>query len=124
MLIYIYKMFGGKTRRFRKGTLSRRTGRRDFRSHKGDKFYNRKGKRQSTNRAGVKGHPYSRRVKKRQTKGTPMKTKPGRKRYMTKKGMIRDVNHHRMMGPLAFRGGRGYAGHGHHLGGGRREEWN
>tara|TARA_B100001027_G_scaffold128904_1_gene89117 strand:+ start:248 stop:460 length:213 start_codon:yes stop_codon:yes gene_type:complete len=46
----------------------------------------------------------------------PMKTKPGSKQYMTKKGMIRDVNHHRMMGPLAFRGGRGYPAK-HHFSG-------
>ena len=38
-----------------------RKGRKDFVTHKGDKFYNRKNHRQSANRKGVKGKPYSKR---------------------------------------------------------------
>tara|TARA_A100001011_G_scaffold313123_1_gene330864 strand:- start:1092 stop:1394 length:303 start_codon:yes stop_codon:yes gene_type:complete len=38
-----------------------RKGRKDFVTHKGDKFYHRKGHRQTANRKGVKGKPYSKR---------------------------------------------------------------
>ena len=65
---------GGKRRRRvksmkggnpRKGMKSRtRKGRKDFVTHKGDKYYNRKGKRQSRSRSGRKGRPYSRRSRK------------------------------------------------------------
>jgi len=41
-----------------------RKGRKDFVTHKGDKYYNRKGKRQSRSRSGRKGRPYSRRSRK------------------------------------------------------------
>lgn len=41
-----------------------RKGRKDFVTHKGDKYYNRNGKRQSRSRSGRKGRPYSRRSRK------------------------------------------------------------
>ena len=37
-----------------------RKGRKDFVTHKGDKYYHRKGHRETKNRKGVKGRPYSR----------------------------------------------------------------
>ena len=64
---------GGKRRRRKsmkggnpkKGMKSRtRKGRNDFVTHKGDKYYHRKGKRQSRSRSGRKGRPYSRRSRK------------------------------------------------------------
>ena len=64
---------GGKRRKSKsmkggnpkKGMKSRtRKGRKDFVTHKGDKYYNRKGKRQSRSRSGRKGRPYSRRSRK------------------------------------------------------------
>ena len=49
----------------KKGMKSKtRKGRKDFVTHKGDKFYNRKGKRQTKSRKGKKGKPYSRRNRK------------------------------------------------------------
>lgn len=43
-----------------KGAPSKtRPGHLDFRTHKGDKYYNRDGHRQTTNRKGKKGKPYS-----------------------------------------------------------------
>ena len=43
-----------------KGAPSKtRPGHIDFRTHKGDKYYNRDGHRQTTNRKGKKGKPYS-----------------------------------------------------------------
>ena len=54
-----------KGRHPKKGMASKtRKGRKDFVTHKGDKFYNRKGKRQSRNSKGRKGKPYSRRNRK------------------------------------------------------------
>jgi len=45
----------------KKGMSSKtRKGKRDFVTHKGDKYYNRKGKRQSKSKSGRKGRPYSR----------------------------------------------------------------
>jgi hypothetical protein len=64
---------GGKRRKAKsmkggnpkKGMKSRtRKGRKDFVTHKGDKYYHRKGKRQSRSRSGRKGRPYSRRSRK------------------------------------------------------------
>jgi hypothetical protein len=49
----------------KKGMKSKtRKGRKDFVTHKGNKFYNRKGKRQTKSRKGKKGKPYSRRNRK------------------------------------------------------------
>ena len=46
----------------KKGMVSKtRKSRKDFVTHKGDKYYNRNGKRQSMNRKGRKGKPYSKR---------------------------------------------------------------
>jgi len=45
----------------KKGMSSKtRKGKRDFVTHKSDKYYNRKGKRQSKSKSGRKGRPYSR----------------------------------------------------------------
>ncbi len=45
----------------KKGMKSKtRKGRKDFITHKGDKFYNRKDKRQTKSKKGKKGKPYSR----------------------------------------------------------------
>jgi len=63
---------GGKRRRgnkskkhYKKGSMSKtRKGRKDFVTHKGDKYYNRKGKHHSRSRSGRKGRPYSRRSRK------------------------------------------------------------
>jgi len=49
----------------KKGMKSKtRKGRKDFVTHKRDKLYNRKGKRQTKSRKGKKGKPYSRRNRK------------------------------------------------------------
>jgi hypothetical protein len=49
----------------KKGMASKtRKGRKDYVTHKGNKFYNRKGKRQTKSRKGRKGKPYSRRARK------------------------------------------------------------
>ena len=46
----------------KKGCASKtRRGRLDYVTHKGDKYYNRKGHRQTRNAKGQKGRPYSRR---------------------------------------------------------------
>ena len=55
-------MKGGNPRKRMKSRT--RKGRKDFVTHKGDKYYNRKGKRQSRSRSGRKGRPYSRRSRK------------------------------------------------------------
>jgi hypothetical protein len=55
-------------RRSTKGSPSKtRKGRQDYVTHKGSKFYNRKGHRQAYNRKGVKGRPYQLRRHGRQT---------------------------------------------------------
>jgi hypothetical protein len=61
---------GGRRRRYaksmkggnpKKGMASKtRKGKKDFVTHKGDKYYNRAGKRQTKSRTGRKGRPYSR----------------------------------------------------------------
>ena len=65
-----YVSSGGKRKNTRrkkggnpkKGMKSKtRKGRKDFVTHKGDKYYNRNNKRQTRNRSGKKGKPYSRR---------------------------------------------------------------
>jgi len=51
-----------KSSKSKKGMASKtRKGRKDYITHKGDKYYNRKGKRQTKNRKGRKGKPYSKR---------------------------------------------------------------
>lgn len=46
----------------KKGMASKtRKGRKDYITHQGDKYYNRSGKRQTKNRKGRKGKPYSKR---------------------------------------------------------------
>ena len=52
-------MLGGNPKKGKKSKT--RKGRKDFVTHKGDKFYNRKGKRQTKSRKGKKGKPYSHR---------------------------------------------------------------
>jgi len=52
-------MLGGNPKKGKKSKT--RKGRKDFITHKGDKFYNRKGKRQTKSRKGKKGKPYSHR---------------------------------------------------------------
>jgi hypothetical protein len=55
-------MKGGNSKKRMKSRT--RKGSKDFVTHKGDKYYNRKGKRQSRSRSGRKGRPYSRRSRK------------------------------------------------------------
>ena len=56
-----------------KGCASRtRKGRKNFITHKGSKYYNRRGHRQTRNAKGVKGRPYMLR-KGRPSKATPQK---------------------------------------------------
>jgi hypothetical protein len=51
-----------KKRCAKKGCASKtRKGRLDYVTHKGSKYYNRRGHRQTRNAKGVKGRPYSRR---------------------------------------------------------------
>ena len=51
-----------KRRCAKKGCASKtRKGRLDYVTHKGDKYYNRRGHRQTRNAKGQKGRPYSRR---------------------------------------------------------------
>jgi hypothetical protein len=51
-----------KRRCAKKGCASKtRRGRQDYATHKGSKYYNRRGHRQTRNAKGVKGRPYSRR---------------------------------------------------------------
>ena len=62
MSFNVRSMKGGSPK---KGKRSKtRKGRKDFVTHKGNKYYNRKGKRQTKNRKGRKGKPYSRRNRK------------------------------------------------------------
>ena len=52
----------GGRRRYRKGSRSKtRKGRKDFITHKGSKYYNRRGHRQTRNSKGRKGRPYRKR---------------------------------------------------------------
>jgi len=56
---HVKSMKGGNPK---KGMASKtRKGKKDFVTHKGDKYYNRKGKRQTKSKSGRKGRPYSRR---------------------------------------------------------------
>lgn len=51
-----------KRRCAKKGCASKtRKGRLDYVTHKGSKYYNRRGHRQTRNAKGIKGRPYSRR---------------------------------------------------------------
>lgn len=57
-----HKSRGKKGGNPKKGMASKtRKGRKDYITHKGDKYYNRSGKRQTKNRKGRKGKPYSKR---------------------------------------------------------------
>lgn len=58
---YVLGKARGTKKRYRKGSKSKsRKGRLDFVTHKGDKYYNRKGHRQTKSRSGRKGRPYRR----------------------------------------------------------------
>ena len=61
-----------------------RPGRLDYVTHKGSKYYNRRGHRQTRNAKGVKGRPYMRRK-------TAKKGKKGRKAAKTQKYLFQQI---------------------------------
>ena len=103
LLGMVTKIFSGGRRKKKsghpkKGQKSKtRKGRLDFVTHKGDKYYNRKGHRQTRNRKGKKGKPYGSRKRKAGTKkkhkksrhpkkGQKSKTRKDRLDFVTHKG--------------------------------------
>jgi hypothetical protein len=75
---------GGKKKNPKKGQTSKtRKGRLDFVTHKGDKYFNRKNKRQTKTVKGLKKKPY---VKGNPKKGQASKTRKGRLDFVTHKG--------------------------------------
>ena len=85
-----------KSRHPKKGQKSKtRKGRLDFVTHKGDKYYNRKGHRQTRNRKGKKGRPYGSRKRKAGTKKKHKKSRHPKKgqKSKTRKGHLDFVTH-------------------------------
>jgi len=81
---------GTRKRTMRKGCQKKRCasktrpGRLDYVTHKGSKYYNRQGHRQTRNAKGVKGRPYMRRK-------TAKKSKKSKKKKASKKSMFQQI---------------------------------
>jgi hypothetical protein len=81
---------GRRTRKHRRHPKGQKSltmkGRKDFTTKKGNKYYNRRGHRQSKNANGVRGRPYRTRKGGNPKKGQKSLTMKGRKDFTTKKG--------------------------------------